>query len=88
MGHWTSATLATLSLTTATPSKSKMGTGLQFTPTKRRLNTSQLPILEHVLKPALSRQMTRFFSYPFIPHILRAPSPGSRGSAIHGFLSL
>lgn len=74
MGHWTSATLATLSLTTATPSKSKMDSGLQFTPTKRRLNTSQLPILEHALKPALSRQMTRVFSYPFIPHILRAPS--------------
>ena len=35
MEHGTYAILATLFLTTATPLKSEMGTGFQFTPTKR-----------------------------------------------------
>ena len=54
MENRTYVTLATVSSTTATPFKSQMGTGFQFlTPTKRRLSTSKLPILQQVLKPAL-----------------------------------
>ena len=59
---------------------------MKFTPTKRRLTTSHLPILQPVLKLALP-------SYPIYSNSLPLPSVTfyarprvSRGSAIHVFL--
>ena len=51
MEHGTCAILATLFSTKATPLKSQMGTGFQFTPTKRIEHEYILAsILEQVLK--------------------------------------
>ena len=56
--HGTYETLATL-LNNTNPIKIpehpfyRQSTGFKFTPTKRRLSTSHIPVLEPVLKPAL-----------------------------------
>ena len=81
------------SLKTPTPFKSqkilfnKRALDFKFTPTKRRLTTSHLPILEPVLKPALPSYPIYSNSLPLPSLTFYGPSPrASRGSAIQVFL--
>ena len=63
---------------------------MKFTPTKRRLTTSHLPILEPGLNLALPSYPIYSNSLPLPSLIFYGPSPprASRGSAIHVFLVL
>ena len=80
--------IVTTARLTASPFKTQRGTGFQFTPTKRRLSTSQPPILEQVLKPSLSRYTIE--SVSLLPshfwHFTGLLPRATRDSAIHVFL--